>query len=269
MLHTINQLLFFMSSSQRFGYEWDKYATIAPLYQKQFLNWTHPVTMNDWKDKRFLDVGCGMGRNSFWPLSWGAHSVVAFDYDERTVERARETLSPYEARAEVLFKSAYDMEWKDEFDVAFSIGVIHHLARPKEVVGNMVKALKPGGRLIIWVYSYEGNEWIVRFVDPIRIHVTSKLPLPLVHALSYFCSVPLFLLVKLFKHSNKYLNQIKEFDFWHIHSIVFDQLIPDIAHYWKKEEVADLVEGLTMKEVSVHRPPNESGWIITGIKALP
>src|SRR3989344_29512 len=187
-----------MSSQHRFGYEWDRYAMMTPEYEGQFRNWTHPLTPLDWKGRRVLDAGCGMGRNSYWPLKWGASSAVAFDYDERSVERARQTLKDF-PNAEVMYKSIYEIDWQGEFDIAFSIGVIHHLAEPGKALANLVAALKPGGSLLVWVYSYEGNEWIVRYVNPVRKNVTSKLPLWLVHILSYFCSVPLFILVKILR----------------------------------------------------------------------
>lgn len=254
-----------MSSSQRFGYEWNKYSWVTEDYERQFLNWTSPLTSSDWKGKRVLDAGCGMGRNSFWPMKWGASSLVAFDFDERSVSRAQETLKDF-STAQVQFKSIYDIAWENEFDIAFSIGVIHHLKDPKLALANMVTALKPGGTLLIWVYGYEGNEWIVRYVDPVRIHITSKLPLPLVHFLSYFCSIPLYAFIKIFKGPSKYFAQLATFNFWHVHSIVFDQLIPDVANYWKKEEVLSLVEGLSLSGVTVVPPPNNSGWILTGSK---
>ncbi|QQR64941.1 methyltransferase domain-containing protein [Candidatus Kaiserbacteria bacterium] len=164
------------------------------------------------------------------------------------------------------FQSIYDITWKNEFDVAFSIGVIHHLRDPKKALANMIDALKSGGKLLVWVYGYEGNEWIVRYVDPVRIHITSKLPLPLVHLLSYFCSVPLYAFVKICKGPSAYLKQLSTFNFWHVHSIVFDQLIPDVAHYWKKEEVRALVADLPLTDITVSPPPNKSGWILVGIK---
>ncbi len=255
-----------MSSQNRFGYEWDKYSWVDENYEGQFRNWTNPMTPDDWKGKRILDVGCGMGRNSFWPMKWGATSGIAFDYDERSVARAKETLKDFPS-SQVLFKSVYEIDWKDEFDIAFSIGVIHHLKDPKLAVKNMVTALKPGGKLLIWVYGYEGNEWIVKYVDPVRLSITSKLPPPVVHFLSYFCSIPLFLFVKIFRGPSGYLKQLSTFDLWHIHSIVFDQLIPDVANYWKKDEVLALTEGLTLKDISVIAPPNNSGWILTATKA--
>lgn len=254
-----------MSSQNRFGYEWDKYSFLTENYEHQFLNWTHPLSRESWQEKRVLDAGCGMGRNSYWPMKWGAESIVAFDYDERSVARSKSTLSKF-SNTEVLFKSIYEITWKNEFDVAFSIGVIHHLKYPQKALGLLVDALKPGGELLVWVYSYEGNEWIVRVVDPVRKMLTSKLPVPVVHFLSYFCSVPLYLFVKIFQGPSNYLKQLSKFNFWHIHSIVFDQLIPDIANYWKKKEVQDLLSGLPVSNVTVCETPEGTGWILRAKK---
>lgn len=255
-----------MASEKRFGYEWDTYHGLDEKYENQFLNWVSPLTASDFAGKTILDAGCGMGRNSYWPLSYGAREVVAFDFDERSVKRARETLSKYH-NVRVELSSIYDINFINQFDIAMSIGVIHHLRDPQRALANMVRALKPGGCLLVWVYGYEGNEWVVRFVDPVRKNITSKLPVGLVHFLSYFCSVPLWVFVQLFKHANGYIHQLSTFKFWHVHSIVFDQLIPEVANYWTKEEVHNLCAGLGLRDLDIHAPPNNNGWIIIGVKA--
>lgn len=255
-----------MSSEHRFGFEWNLYSDINPAYEAQFKNWVFPMMPEDFRGKSFLDAGCGMGRNSYWPLCWGAGRAVAFDHDERTVAVARRNLKEF-SQAEVIFQSIYDMSWQNEFDIAFSIGVIHHLEHPRKAIEGMVRALKPGGKLLIWVYSYEGNEWIPRFIDPIRKNITSKLPVRFVHWLSYFCSVPLWLGLKLFGGVFRgYLRQLSSFRFWHIHSIVFDQLIPTVAHYWSENEVAILLENLPIKNINIHHPPSGNGWTATAVK---
>ncbi len=253
-----------MASEERFGYEWDNYSGMAEIYERQFLNWTSPLGREYWRGKRFMDAGCGMGRNSYWPMQWGADSCVAFDNDERSLARARETLKEFPA-AHVVRKSIYDIDWKDEFDVAFSIGVIHHLERPEEALRNMVASLKPGGKLIIWVYGHEGFEWM-RFVDPVRIYITSKLPLPVVHFLSYFCSIPLYIFVKVYRGQNGYFKHLSHYTFWHIHMTVFDQLIPTVAHYWRKDEVEALVQGLPLQDITIYHPFESSGWVLIGDK---
>lgn len=254
-----------MSSSERFGYEWDTYSFMDENYEKQFKNWTSPLSEKDFEGKIILDAGCGMGRNSYWPLKWGAKEVVSFDLDERSVKRTKETLEEFK-NSEVLLKNIYKINWKDKFDIVFSIGVIHHLKEPKMALGNMVEALKKGGTLLVWVYSYEGNEWIPKYINPIREKITSKLPVGLVHFLSYFCSLPLWVFVKIFRGSTGYLKQLSTFDFWHIHSIVFDQLIPDVANYWTRKDVEELFSGLDLEDISIKMPPNGSGWTIIARK---
>src|SRR5262245_32245393 len=169
-------------SPERFGYNWNIYAKVRPDHQVQFLRWTAPLTPDDWRGLSFLDVGCGMGRNSFWPLRFGAGRGVAVDVDERSLRRARATLRDFPG-AEVRRISAYELPFRDEFDLCFSIGVIHHLSNPVLALRKMVQAAKPGGRVLIWVYGRENNEWIVRFIDPLRKAVLSRLPMGLLHHL--------------------------------------------------------------------------------------
>lgn len=254
-----------MASEERFGYEWSRYAQRDPAYEGQFRNWTN-LTPEDVRGKDLLDAGCGMGRNSYWPLAWGAHSVTAFDNDDQTLASAKETLKEF-SNATVMRCDISHTPWDSEFDIVMCIGVLHHLRHPRVALENFNRALRPGGKLVVWVYSYEGNEWIVRLVNPVRKHITSRLPLPLVHALSYFCSVPLYYIgIPLLKHRNDYLKQLSQFKFWHVHSIVFDQLIPTVANYWKKEEVEELAHAAGLKQVHVERPGNNMGWILTATK---
>ena len=99
----------------------------------------------DWRGKEFLDVGCGMGRNSYWPMNYGAAGGVAVDIDERSLESAPRNLTPFPT-IQVMRASAYDLPFRDRFDIAFSIGVIHHLEHPERALKSMARAVKPGGR---------------------------------------------------------------------------------------------------------------------------
>ena len=254
-----------MSSEKRFGYEWNKYNKMNSNYEFQFRKWINPLKPGDFKNKKILDAGCGMGRNSYWSLRYGAKELVAFDFDERSVAAAKRTLSCFN-NASVKFKSIYEISWQDEFDIVFCIGVIHHLENPKKAINNLIKSVKSGGKVLIWVYGYENNEWIVKLVNPVRKIITSKLPLWLVHFLSYFISIPLWFLVKIFKGPGLYLKQLSNFKLWHIHSIVFDQLIPKVANYWTKQEVLNLFKDFSnLKNIEIYSVNNNS-WTILGEK---
>lgn len=254
-----------MASEERFGFEWNKYSKLDPNYEKQFKSWVYPLKADDFKNKEVLDAGCGMGRNSFWSLKWGVKKLVAFDFDERSVACAKKNLSQF-SNAEVLFKNIYEIDWQNQFDVVFSIGVIHHLENPRLAIAKLAQAVRPGGIILIWVYSREGNEWIVKYVNPVRKYITSKIPVGITHFLAYFCSVPLWIFVRIWRGPTPYLKQLAKFKFWHLHSIVFDQLIPEVANYWTKREALDLFSGLSVESVQIFQPPTDCGWTIIAKK---
>ena len=250
-----------MASEERFGYEWSRYSKILPQYELQFINWVKPLNKNNFKNKTIFDAGCGMGRNSYFALKYGAKSVLAIDNNSQTINAAKSNLKPFD-NVNVEEMSIYNLDLVTKFDIVMSIGVVHHLDDPDLAIRNLKKILKPGGKLIVWVYSFEGNEWIVNYVSPIRKKVTSKLPISLLHFLSYFICIPLFMYIKCFSMKNMYLKQISTFSFLHINSIIFDQLLPRIAFYWTEEECISLFKDNGFKTVNVHRPENNQGWTI-------
>src|SRR5258708_15603527 len=93
-------------SPERFGYEWAKYNELRPDYETQFRRWTPFFQPEDWRGKSVLDVGCGTGRNSFWPLKYGADIAAANDVDVQSLDAARPNLAPF-SNASLLPRSAY------------------------------------------------------------------------------------------------------------------------------------------------------------------
>lgn len=251
-------------SSDRFGYEWARYAELKPIYEEQFRRWTPFMTPEDWRDRSFVDVGCGMGRNSHWPMSYGAAGGLAIDIDERSLASARRTLAAHPT-VEVRRTSAYELAERDRFDLAFSIGVIHHLEDPDRALANMVRAVKPGGRVMIWVYGLENNRWIVHGLTPLRRALFSRLPIGVTHALSWAPTAVLWLLLRLGLSRIEYFRLIRGFDFAHLRSIVFDQMLPSIAHYWSRAEVEALMRRAGLDDVKLAWV-NEMSWAAIGVK---
>src|SRR6516165_10265669 len=255
-------------SPDRFGYEWEVYAEILPEHEEQFRRWTAPLEAEDWRDQDFLDVGCGMGRNSYWPLKYGAAGGVAVDIDERSLERARCNLQSF-PRMRVMRASVYDLPFEDRFDLAFSIGVIHHLEHPERALEKMARAVKPGGCVLIWVYGRENNRWLVSVLDPLRRMLFSRLPIGLTHHLSLYPALLVWGLVRLGVRPIEYFRLIAKFDFPHLRAIVFDQMLPRIAHYWPREAVAKMMAEAGLEDIRLtwvnqmswsaigHRPPPE------------
>ena len=252
-------------SPERFGYEWGKYCEILPIYQEQFDRWTSPlIKKSEWKKKKFIDVGCGIGRNSFWPLTYGASEALCIDVDNRTLECAKTNLKKFKS-VNIVNRSAYQINESDRFDIAFSIGVVHHLEDPKLALSNMVKSVRIGGSVLIWVYGYENNEWIVKYFNPLRNMLFSRLPISVVHFLSIFPTLFLYIYIRLTKGKTEYINLIRKFSFSHLRSIVFDQMLPKIANYYKEEEVKFLMESVGLVDIKTNWV-NEMSWAIIGKK---
>jgi len=251
-------------SPDRFGYEWDRYSEIRGDYETQFRGWTVHLAPEDWHGRNFLDVGCGTGRNSYWPMTYGAAGGKAIDVDDASLAVARRNLARFPS-VSVEKKSAYDIGEHDSYDIVFSIGVIHHLQHPERALAEMARAARPGGRVLIWVYGYENNEWIVRCFDPLRRALFSRLPIGLVHHLSLYPSVALWLALRLGVGRIGYFDLLRRLAFPHLRSIVFDQMLPKIAHYWPRATVEALLCNAGLNDVKLAWV-NEMSWSAVGTR---
>ena len=88
-----------LGSPDRFGSNWKKFRNFDTIYEDQFLAWILPLQKSDLKNKKILDGGCGIGRNTFYCIKYGAKAVYSFDIEESTVNIAKENLKN--------FKNAY------------------------------------------------------------------------------------------------------------------------------------------------------------------
>src|SRR2546426_213834 len=253
-------------SPDRFGYEWHSYSELRPEYEEQFRRWTAHLQPEDWRGLTFLDVGCGMGRNSYWPALYGAAGGLAIDVDDRSLAAARRTLASF-ANVRIEKRSAYEIGCQDEFDLVYSIGVIHHLQHPERALASMVKAAKPGGRVLIWGYGLVNNRWSVLLLDPVRKALFSRLPVGFVHHLALYPTALLWLLLRFGFGSIAYFRLLRQFSFRHLRSIVFDQMLPRIAHYWERAAVERMMHEQGLRDVRLVWV-NEMSWSAIGTKPV-
>lgn len=250
-------------SPDRFGYSWDHYADLLPEHEEQFLRWT-ALDKSFWKGVRFLDGGCGIGRNSYWPMTYGALGGLAVDVDDRTLRHARRNLAQFPS-IEVRNQSIYEITETDTFDIAFSIGVVHHLADPDAAVARLTRAVKPGGQVLVWLYGRENNGWIVNLFNPLRRLLFSRLPLRLVHVLSWPLTALLWCALRVGLPRGAYFRLIRHFSFEHLRAIVFDHMIPHVALYYTRTEAEALLRGAGLADVETVWV-NEMSWTVRGRK---
>ena len=62
-----------------------------------------------------------------------------------------------------------------------------------------------------------------------------------------------------------YFKLLKKFKFSHIRSIVFDQMLPRISNYWKREEVENLMRNAGLIDIRLENV-NDISWATIGKK---
>ncbi len=231
-------------TEKEFGYEWEAYSEILPEHRDQFWTWVQPLQPENFRGKTFLDAGCGMGRNSFWAFQAGATAGVSFDFDQRTVAAAKRNLREFPTST-VAYESIYDLRRRNEFDIVFCIGVLHHLADPQCAAANLARAVKPGGLLAVWVYGKEGNRFYLSLLRPLRF-LTKRLPLQATRWVAKGLAV-LLRCGLMVSTETSYRKVLRRLSFRHLEAIVFDQLFPSIANYWTREEALALFNGLPVR----------------------
>lgn len=106
---------------------------------------------------RVLDVGCGFGlfANEIAERVGGAGLVVGIEREAAQIEEGKRlaAANALAFRADIRQGDAYafplrDNEW-GTFDIAHARFVLEHLSRPGEVVSAMVRAVRPGGRVVL------------------------------------------------------------------------------------------------------------------------
>ena len=268
------------ATADAFGYEWTHYSTLTDADKEEFLDWIMPLTPDAFVDRVVLDAGCGKGRHIVLAAQFHAREVVGIDLSG-AVEAAYQNTC-HLPNVHVVQADIFNLPFANPFDLAYSIGVLHHLPEPKEGFLALLKHVKPGGRLSIWVYGKEGNRWIEQIVDPVRIHLTSRLPKFVTRCLSFLLALPLYVALKLIYRPigrnprlkwlkrrlpyAEYLCAISGYSFAENFWNVFDQLVAPTAFYHRREEVEDWFAAAKMEEVEITRRNNNS-WRGTGLQA--
>jgi len=261
------------TTADKFGWSWTEFSHDDAKYEEQFLGWIAPVKPEFVRDKVVLEGGCGKGRHTRRVAGWGARDIVAVDLSA-AVEVAFASTRGL-PNAHIVQADIYHLPLRRTFDYAFSVGVLHHLPDPRAGFASLVSKVKSGGHASAWVYGAENNWWIVWLVNPIRKHITSRMPERLLLHLSKIPTAMMYAATKLVygplnrsdagrkiaKHFfyNEYLRAIADFNWREQHSIVFDHLIAPTAFYLSKEEFEKWWQGIGAPDATIGWH-NENSW---------
>jgi len=259
------------ATAENFGWQWRHFTQDDQRYAEQFLGWIAPVTPEFFRDKVVLEGGCGKGRHTQLAAQWGAREVVGIDLSE-AVETAF-TATRDLPNAHVVQADIYRLPLARKFDYAFSVGVLHHLPNPRQGFFSLASKVKTGGHMSAWIYGAENNEWIVRWVNPVREKITSRIDRRALLQLSKIPAAGLFLATKLiygplnrrgatlgrYLFYNDYLSAIAPFGWREQHLIVFDHLVAPTAFYIPREEFESWWRELGATDVTITWH-NKNSW---------
>lgn len=236
-----------------------------------FDDWIKPATLADFRDQEVLEGGCGGGQHTAMVASVARH-VTAVDLN--TVDIARERNKRFDNVTFVEGDLA-SMDLGRTFDVVFSIGVIHHTDDPDRTFANLYRHLRPGGRMVIWTYSAEGNALVRFIVEPLRKLVLRHLSRNALLRLSQFVTALLYLPVHTvyrlpgldFLPYYEYFANFRRLGFTRNVLNVFDKLNAPQTHFTTRARAERWFGPDRFEPASISiRPYVGVSWSLTGIK---
>jgi 2-polyprenyl-3-methyl-5-hydroxy-6-metoxy-1,4-benzoquinol methylase/uncharacterized protein YbaR (Trm112 family) len=259
-----------------FGFEWQRFPEMYAEWNQSFLNYMQPHGAEFFRGKKVLDAGCGNGRFAHYAARYGAE-VWAIDLGPAVEVARRNTESAGEAHVVQadLHQAPFAFE---SFDFIYSIGVLHHLPDPEAAFQSLLRFLKPGGKIQIYLYWKPEHQPVKRAllagVTAAR-QITTRLPHGVVHALAFPAAVAAF---GFFVWPYKVLKQMpglagfaekipmKQYANFPFRVCINDQLdrfSAPIENRYTRQEVAGWLERAGLEEVQVNAA---YGWVATGRK---
>ncbi len=210
--------------------------------EEQFLfcDWIYPYRLEDFRGKNVLECGCGGGQHTAFIAPY-AKRIIAVDLN--TIDIAKERNKQFD-HVSYIESDIAEMDLGEQFDIIFSVGVVHHTLNPEKTVENLKRHLAKNGTIILWVYSREGNFLARCVIEPIRKNflknISRKSLLGISRFLTFLLYLPvytIYLFPLTFLPYYEYFKNFRKLSFERNTLNVFDKLNAPDVDFISKERV--------------------------------
>lgn len=145
-------------TAESFGYEWTTFDDVRSE-DEVFARWyLQDLQLDALAGKTGLDAGCGKGRFTRY-LAPHLGVLVALDASE-AISIATRDLAGF-ANVRTVHSDLRSAPFQDEsFDFVSCLGVLHHLEDPHRGFQQLVRLLRPGGTMLLYLYSRPSDHGI-------------------------------------------------------------------------------------------------------------
>jgi SAM-dependent methyltransferase len=257
-----------------FGEQWTQFQGNEGFYGSNalFEDIVGPLlSPEDFRGRLVAEIGSGTGRIVQMLMGAGARHVVAIE-PSRAFDVLRRNVTQYGDAVESIRATGENIPADRGFEFVLSIGVLHHIPDPAPVVRAAHRALRPGGRMLVWLYGRERNRLYLALAQPLR-SVTRWLRPAWVVYLSRILNGLLKPYIWLCRRVTLPLREyfVSVFDRMNDDArvlIIYDQLRPAYAKYYTRADAISLLESNGFERIQIHHRHGYS-WTVMGTKPVP
>jgi SAM-dependent methyltransferase len=247
-----------------FGEEWKTYNAMLPEHQKEFREYFDIVDLASLNEARVCDLGCGMGRWSFFARNH-CREIMLVDFSD-AIFMARKNM--IDAKNALFFMCDLKrLPFRDSFaDFLFCLGVLHHL--PTDCLKEVRALRKAAPRLLIFLYyALDNRPWyfplLLKTVTAVRLALSAIRSPSLRTAISWLGTwliyIPLIWLGKVMQIFGKG-RYVPLYEYYHDKSVgrieqdVYDRFFTRIEQRVTRNQVLGLRDSFSRITVSDHFP---------------
>ena len=259
-----------LATTRAFGYQWTTFKENYHYFQSIFESFVRPyLAPSDFRGKLVLEVGCGSGRPATVAAGFGAE-VVAIDLS--IAVEAAYAMSQRTNGLHIVQGDAYQLPVKPMFDFAYSVGVLQHILDPEAALCGMAHVLRPGQRLILWVYGvreawYQPIEWLRKLSTRMPFAFVRILSHVLALASEFFLLVP-YRILKMIPTTSGVAESIPGRIYARLpyrENVLgwFDRLVAPVTYYFSDIELRRLLDKAGFEEIRLYaRPDASASWVV-------